>query len=165
MFRHERLFNQRQICHCNDIRFFDQKKFEKYFTTRKQKVLCFSKLIYVMLGCQLPDFSLRSQTFCYTADFSTTFYICLKPRLFWTSHHKTTSKHHRIQEFGLYFAKFFCDFRQKRRKRSHPSGSFCAWAGLWPTGTRMLSTLQSFQTFLKSNNGALLCLKSLEAST
>ena len=26
-------------------------------------------------GCQLPDFSLRSQTFCYIADFSTTFYI------------------------------------------------------------------------------------------
>ena len=33
-------------------------------------------------GCQLLDFSLRPQTFCYTADFSTTFYICLKPRLF-----------------------------------------------------------------------------------
>ena len=26
-------------------------------------------------GCQLPDFSLRSQTFCYTADFSTNFFI------------------------------------------------------------------------------------------
>ena len=35
-----------------------------------------------MKGFQLPDFSLRSQTFCYTADFSTTFYIFLKPRLF-----------------------------------------------------------------------------------
>ena len=27
------------------------------------------------------------------------FYICLKPRLFGTFHHKTTSKHPRIQEF------------------------------------------------------------------
>ena len=30
-------------------------------------------------GCQLSDFSQRSQTFCYTANFSTTFfYIFLK---------------------------------------------------------------------------------------
>ena len=50
-------------------------------------------------GCQLPDFSLRSQTFCYSADFLLPFDICLKPRLFCTSHHKTTSKHPRIQEF------------------------------------------------------------------
>ena len=81
-------------------------------------------------GCQLPDFSLRSQTFCYTADFSATFfYICLKPRLFGTSHYKTTSKHLKIQEFLLYFAKKFCNFRQKQEKRPHPTGSFCAWAG------------------------------------
>ena len=41
----------------------------------------------------------------YTADFSTTIYICLKLRLLCTFHHKTTSKHPRIQEFWLYFAK------------------------------------------------------------
>ena len=33
-------------------------------------------------GCQLPDFSLRSQTFCYTADFSTTFLYMLKTNTF-----------------------------------------------------------------------------------
>ena len=33
-------------------------------------------------GCQNPDFSLRSQTFCLTADFSTTFYICWKTMTF-----------------------------------------------------------------------------------
>ena len=34
-------------------------------------------------GCQLPDFSLRSPTFCYTADFFTTVFIYVKkPRLF-----------------------------------------------------------------------------------
>ena len=33
-------------------------------------------------GCQLPDFSLRSQTFCYTADFSTTFLYMLKTKTF-----------------------------------------------------------------------------------
>ena len=61
---------------------------------------CFvSEFYYFTQGYQLPDFSLRFQTFCYTADFSTTFYICLKPKLFCTSHHKTTSKHPRIQEF------------------------------------------------------------------
>ena len=34
--------------------------------------------------------------------------------LFYTSHHKTTSKHPRIQEFWLYFAKSFCEPIQKR---------------------------------------------------
>ena len=34
-------------------------------------------------GCQLPDFSLRSQTFCYTADFSATFLYILKTKTFW----------------------------------------------------------------------------------
>ena len=51
------------------------------------------------------EFSLRSQTFCYTADFSTTFLYLLKTKTFCISHHKTTSKHPRIQEFWLYFAK------------------------------------------------------------
>ena len=51
--------------------------------------------------------------------------------LFCTSHHKTTSKHPRIQEFWLYFAKIFSDPRQKQEKRPHPAGSSCVWAGLW----------------------------------
>ena len=63
-------------------------------------------------GCQLPDFSLRSPTFCYTADFSTTFLYMLKTKTFCASHHKTTSKHPRIQKFWIYFAKNFCDPRQ-----------------------------------------------------
>ena len=105
-------------------------------------------------GCQLPDFSLRFQSSCYTADFSTTFiYICLKPRHFCTSHHRTTSKHSRIQEFWLYFAKKFCDPRQKREKSPHLAGSSCAWAGPWPRVTCTLSTSRSFQTFLKHNFG------------
>ena len=33
-------------------------------------------------GCQLPDFSLRSQTFRYTADFSTNFLYMLKTKTF-----------------------------------------------------------------------------------
>ena len=75
-------------------------------------------------GCQLPDSSLRSQTFCYTADCSTTFYIYWKPKPFCTSHHKTTSKHFRIQEFWLHFAKKFCDFRQNG-KAPPPSWLLC----------------------------------------
>ena len=79
-------------------------------------------------GCQLPDFSLRSQIFCYTAVFSTTFLYMLKTRLFFTSQHKTTSKHHRIQECWLYFAKGFCDPPQTETgKHPHPAGSSCAW--------------------------------------
>ena len=37
---------------------------------------------HLVQGCQLPDFSLRSQTFCYTADFSTTFLYMLKTKTF-----------------------------------------------------------------------------------
>ena len=33
-------------------------------------------------GCQLSDFSLRSQTFCHTVDFSTTFSHMLKTKTF-----------------------------------------------------------------------------------
>ena len=104
-------------------------------------------------GCQLSDFSLRSQTFFYTSDLSTTFYICLKSRLFGTSHHKTTSKHTRIQEFWLCFAKYFFDSRQKREKRPHPADSSCAWPGLWHAVKRTLSISRSFQTFVKHNVG------------
>ena len=35
-------------------------------------------------GCQLPDFSLRSQTFCYAASFLLLFYICLNQDFFCT---------------------------------------------------------------------------------
>ena len=78
--------------------------------------------------CRVVNFHLR--LFVILQTFFTTFYICLKPRLSCTSYHKTTNKHLRIQKFWLYFAKKFCDFRQKREKRPYPAGSSCAWAGL-----------------------------------
>ena len=46
---------------------------------RFQIVLVF---ICIEQSCQLPDFSLRSQTFCHTADFSTTFLYMLKTKTF-----------------------------------------------------------------------------------
>ena len=49
------------------------------------------------------------------------FYICLKPRLFCISHHKTTSEHHK--NFDSILQKEFCDSRQKWEKRLHPVGS------------------------------------------
>ena len=91
----------------------------------KQKCL-FNKAVQWSLS---EDFSLRSQTFCFTADFFTTFYICLKPRLFAhpitkclkprlfsTSHHKIISKHPRIQESWLYFAKKNFEMSDKNGK-------------------------------------------------
>ena len=42
---------------------------------------------------------------------------------------------------------------KKREKRPHSACSSCACSGLWPAVTRMLSTSQSFQTFLKHNVG------------
>ena len=48
-------------------------------------------------GCQFPDFSLRSQAFCYTANFSTTFLYLLKIKTFFgASHHKTIRQQPRI---------------------------------------------------------------------
>ena len=75
----------------------------------------------------------------------------LKAKTFCASHHKTTSKHPGIQKFQLYFAKDFCDPKQKREK--HPAGSSCAWAGLWPAIKRTLRTSQIFYTFFKHNVG------------
>ena len=100
--------------------------------------------------CQLPDFSQRSQTVCYTADFSTTFLYILKTKTFCTSHHKTISEHPRIQEFLLYFAKNFCDFRQKREKRLYPAGSSCACACLWPDVTCTVKHLTKFTDFFET---------------
>ena len=101
-------------------------------------------------GCQLSDFSLRFQTFCYIADFSTTFYICLKPRFFYTSHHKTISKHSRIQEFWLYSAKMFCDPRQKRESTPIQWLLLCLSR---PVVKRTLNTSRNFQTLSKHNVG------------
>ena len=101
--------------------------------------------------CELPVFSLRSQTFCYAAEFSTTFLYMLKTKTF--LHHKANSEHPKIQEFELYFVKNFCNSRKKRTKRPHPTGSSCAWAGLRPAVTRTLSTSRSVQTFFKHNVG------------
>ena len=81
------------------------------------------------------------------------FYIWLNPRLFGTFNRKTTTKHPKIQEFRIYFAKKFCGLRQKREKCSHPADSSCAWAGLWPAVTHTLSASRSFQTFLEHNVG------------
>ena len=75
-------------------------------------------------GCQLPDFSLRSQTFYYTADFSATFLYmlktetffahtitkCLNQEFFCKSHHKTTSKQ-----------KKFCDLTPDKNWKSAPT--------------------------------------------
>ena len=48
-------------------------------------------------GWQLPDFSLRSQTFCYTTDFSTTFLYMLKTKTLFA--HSMTKPQANILEF------------------------------------------------------------------
>ena len=81
------------------------------------------------------------------------FLYMLKTKTFLHILSQTTSKHPKIQKFWLYFAKDFCDSKQKREQRFHPAGSYCAWAGLRPVVTRTLSTSRSFQTFFKHNVG------------
>ena len=104
-------------------------------------------------GCQLPDFSLRSQTFCYTADFSTTFLYMLQTKTFFA--HPITKPPASTLEFNILtlFCKKICDSRQKLEKHLHPAGSSCVWVGLWSAVTRTLSTSRRFQTFLKHNVG------------
>ena len=99
-------------------------------------------------GCQLPDFSLRSQTSGYTADFPTTFlYIYLK---LWLFHFRSQNN---LQYFYSILQIKFCEPRQKREERTFSAGTYCAWAGSWLVVTRTLSTLKSFQTFLRHNVG------------
>ena len=54
----------------------------KYQYTDLKIFVIYQLILKRKQGCQLSDFSLRSQTFCYTAEFSTIFYICLKPKNF-----------------------------------------------------------------------------------
>ena len=42
----------------------------------------YDRLFSQLQGCQLPDFSLRSQTFCYITDFATTFFYMLETKTF-----------------------------------------------------------------------------------
>ena len=99
-------------------------------------------------GCQLPDFSLRSQTFFLYCRLFSYFFIYLETKTFLhipsQNHPASTLK---FKNFDFILQKKFCDFRQKRGKYPHPVGSSCDWTGLWPVVTRTLSTLQSFQTF------------------
>ena len=48
-------------------------------------------------GRQLPDFSLKSPTFCYTAEFTTTFLYMLKTNIFFA--HSITKPPANILEF------------------------------------------------------------------
>ena len=98
---------------------------------------------------RVANFGLRSQTFCYTTDFLLLIYICLKPRLFLTFHHKTTSKHPRIQKFWIYFAKKFCDSQTKTGKAPPPSWLLLCVVRPMACGNAYVK--HSFQTFLKHN--------------
>ena len=89
-----------------------------------------------MQGCQPPDFGLRSQTFCYTADFSTTFLYTNQD--FFT--HPITKPPASTLEFKNFDSILQIDFQTKTGKAPHPAGSSCACAGPWPAVMRTLST-------------------------
>ena len=96
--------------------------------------------------CQLPDVSQRSQTFCCTADFSTTFLYMLKTKTFLHIPTKPPASNLKFKNFDSICQKNFVT-RQKREKRSRSAGSSNVWAGLWPAATRTLSTSPSFKHF------------------
>ena len=140
-----------ELCHCIENIMAQLQTYISHYLPVEQ-----SNCVNYCQGCQLPDFSLRSHNFCFTADFFTIFYIYLKPRLICKSHHKTTSKHPKTQEFWLYFSKKILWLQAKTEKASpslHPAGSSCALARLWPAVTRVLSTSENLQNFLKHNVG------------
>ena len=73
-----------------------------------------------------------------------------------TFSHFITKQPASILEFQYFYSVLqmnFCEPRQKREERRFSTGTSCVWAGLWPAVTRTLSTLQSFQTFLRHNVG------------
>ena len=73
-----------------------------------------------------------------------------------TFSHFITKQSASILEFQYFYSVLqmnFCEPRQKREERPFSAGTSCVWAGLWPAVTRTLSTLQSFQTFLRHNVG------------
>ena len=78
-------------------------------------------------------------------------YICLQPILFCTSYHKPPASTLEFKNFDFILQKTFCDLRQKREKLPYPAGSSSVLSDLWPAVARTLSTLRSFQTFLKNN--------------
>ena len=62
-------------------------------------------------GCQLPDFSLRSPTCCYTAGFSTTFFIYAKT---FFAHLITSAQ--KFKNFDFILQKKFRDLRQNGKR-------------------------------------------------
>ena len=122
-----------------------------------------------MKGFQLPDFSLRSQTFLLYCKLFYYFLYILKTKTFCAFHHKTTSKYPKIQKFWHSFAKYFCDFKQKWEKRPNQAGSSCALCEIylpcfsakdkttWPikNGKRHISTIAANKCglqYLKNNS-------------
>ena len=78
------------------------------------------KALYVVQGCQLPDFSLRTQIFCYTVDFPMTFLYEFKTTTYFASHHKTTSKHPRIPVFYFILQNILLAQTKKGKSASLP---------------------------------------------
>ena len=75
-------------------------------------------------GCQLPDFSLRSQTFCYTADISTTFLYMLKTKTFLHILTKPTASTQNSKLLTL-FCKKISVTSDKNGKSAPPSWTLC----------------------------------------
>ena len=104
--------------------FSNDSKHIQFFVTDR-----FVSDIYLKLrqGRQLPDFSLRSQTFCFTADF---LYAC---PISVTFSHSITKQPASTLEFQYFYSILqmnFCEPRQKREERPFSAGTSCAWAGL-----------------------------------
>ena len=104
-------------------------------------------------GCQLPDFSLRSQTFFILQTFPRHFLYMPKTITF---SHFITKQPASTLEFQYFYSILQMNFYKSRQKQEEGpffAGTSCAWAGPWPVVTRTLSTSRSSQTFFKHNFG------------
>ena len=95
------------------------------------------------LQSEISDFLLYCRLFYF-------FYICLKPKLFCTSQHKTTSKHPRFPEFCLYCAKNFCDSQTKTGKAPVPSWLLLCLGSPMPCGNAYVKPFTKFPDFFKT---------------
>ena len=98
--------------------FSNDSKHTQFFVTDR-----FVSNIYLKLrrSCQLPDFSLRSQTFFFPADFPTTFLYMPKTTTFSHLITKQPASTLEFQYFVLYFAKQFSVSPDKNGKSAPAS--------------------------------------------
>ena len=122
-----------------------------YFSSEEKYLL--AHFIPSVQGCQPPDFIWDLRLFFLLQTFAEFFIYMPKTMTF---HIPSQNKPASTLEFQYIYSilqRNFFEPRQKREEDLFSAITSCAWTGLWSAVTRMLSTSQSFNTFLIHNVG------------